>query len=144
VVKGFCLSQRKRVAHLFFFGSQIRQRVRVGGNFTRKLFDDLDTCINQRAYFSWIISEQAHVFDSKVTKNSDGEAKVSMIRIESQRMIGLDRIQTLILKRISLQLRHQTNAAAFLLFINHETATGLANDAHGNLQLLSTVTAERS
>lgn len=67
-----------------------------------------------------------------------------MVRLEAQLFIGLYRIAALVLQLVRLQLRHQANASAFLLFIKQHARARLGNHLQGHLQLLAAVTAQRA
>ncbi len=58
-------------------------------------------------------------------------------------MIGLDRIKAGILQFVRLQLRHQADAAAFLILVDHESATFFGDGLHGHFQLVVAITAQR-
>jgi hypothetical protein len=59
-------------------------------------------------------------------------------------MIGLDCIKTPVLKRIRLQLRHETDTPPFLMLINHQPASFLGDGAHREIQLIAAVAAQRA
>src|SRR5438309_4896019 len=59
-------------------------------------------------------------------------------------MICFNRIQTALLQRVSLQLRLQADATALLMFVDQQPAALLGNGLHSHLQLVPTVTPQRS
>src|SRR2546421_2968716 len=48
-------------------------------------------------------------------------------------MIGLDGIEACVLQLVSLQLRHQADAAALLIFVDHESAAFFGDGLHRHL-----------
>src|SRR6185503_6834083 len=59
-------------------------------------------------------------------------------------MICLNRVEAFVLKRISLQLGHQSDPATFLMLIDHEPSAFFSDSSHRQVQLIATVTAQRS
>ena len=52
-----------------------------------------------------------------------GKPKVLQSAMSPSASIGLDGIEAGVLQRVGLQLRHQPDAAPFLMFIDHEAAS---------------------
>src|SRR5258708_328591 len=73
-----------------------------------------------------------------------GEAEVSVICPKTQGMIWLNRVEAGVQERICPEFRHQTDAAPFLIFINHEPPSFLCDGLHGDLELVPTVAAQRT
>ena len=59
-------------------------------------------------------------------------------------MIGVNRVKTDILERIGLQLSHQPDAAALLMFVDQQPASFVGNRLHRQFQLASAVAAQRA
>ena len=118
--------------------------MRIWHAFTGELRNHLDAIFRQSSAFARIVRQQTNFFDAKIAHDRGRQAEVSAVGFKAQRMIGLYRIKAGILQLISLQLRHQTNAAAFLILVNHEPATFFGNSLHGHFQLIATVAAQRT
>src|SRR6266446_8880568 len=58
-------------------------------------------------------------------------------------MVRFNRIQPRVLERVSLQLRHQANAATFLTFIDQQSPSFRRDGPHGHLQLITAVATQR-
>src|ERR1700730_15869072 len=99
-----------------------RQTRRIRRSFAAELDDQLDAVLHQSAGFARIVGEQTNPFDAEIAQDRSRQAEVPAIGLEPEGMIGLDRIDTGILQLVSLQLRHQADAAAFLILIDHEPA----------------------
>src|SRR2546428_13330600 len=67
-----------------------------------------------------------------------------MIRLESQMMIGLNGVVSLVLQFIRQQLIHQPNTASFLQLVNQDAASALRNRLHRKMKLISTIAPSRS
>ena len=63
--------------------------------------------------------------------------------MKPKRLIGFDRVEPGVLQRVGLELRHQADAAPFLMFIDHQAASFLGDGSHGDLQLVAAVAAKR-
>jgi hypothetical protein len=72
-----------------------------------------------------------------------GQGKVALVGFETEALVGLDGVETRILQLIRLQFRHQTNAAAFLLFVNQDARTLVPNHSQCHFKLLPAVAAQR-
>src|SRR6266496_3597851 len=129
--------------HFFLFCPQVSKGVRCWRGFARNLDDDLDAGINQRAGFVAIIREKADSTEAQVVQDRGRQTEIAAISHEPQCMICLNRIQTAVLQRVSLQLRRQADATALLMFVDQQPAALLSNGLHGHLQLVPTVTPQR-
>ena len=58
-------------------------------------------------------------------------------------MVRVHSVEAGVLQGVRLQLRHQADAAAFLMFIDHDAASFGGNRPHGNLELVVAVAAQR-
>src|ERR1051326_1781180 len=135
--------ESQRVPHLLFFDQQVVEGMTIRRGFAGDLSDDLDTGVTQGARLVRIVREKADSSDAKFAQDCYGQAEVSVISLEPERMVCFARGETLVLKRVSLQLRHQPDAPPLLMFIDHKAATFFRSGAHRNLQLFSTVAAKR-
>jgi hypothetical protein len=61
--------------------------------------------------------------NTKLVQDCCWQAVVPAIGGEPECVVGLNRIEAVILQRLSLQLCHQSNAAAFLMFVGNKTTT---------------------
>ena len=67
-----------------------------------------------------------------------------MVRFESKSFVGFYGIQPLVLQFVSLQLRHQADASAFLLFIDQDARALFCNHGQRHFQLFAAVAAQRA
>src|SRR5579859_4973696 len=67
-----------------------------------------------------------------------------MIGLEPQLLIGLYRVQPLVLKFVGLELGHQSYPTTLLQFIKKHACPGLRDHRERHLQLLATVAAQRA
>ena len=126
------------------FSLQIFLRMRAGSHLTRHSLHNFNSCLLQRRHFIWIIRKQPHSPNPKRFQYLRRQCKFAMVRLKSQSLVGLDRIQPGILQFISLQLRHQPNAAPFLLFINQNARAFTGDQRQRQLQLLPAIAPQRS
>jgi len=59
-----------------------------------------------------------------------------------QRMIRLDRIEAGVLQRVRLKFRNQPDAAALLVFVNHQPASFFRDRGHRHLQLIVAIASQ--
>src|SRR6202051_5347001 len=74
----------------------------------------------ERRYFVWIIREQTHLPNIQSLKNFDRHEELALIGLKAQPLGRLHRVESAVLQSVRLQLRHQANAAALLLFIHKD------------------------
>ena len=128
--------------HLLLLGSQVRKRVRgrrdLAGNLGNR-----DTLGRQRAGLVRVVREEANSLNAKLVQDRGGQAKVPAIRPEAQGVVGIHGVEAGVLQFVSPQLRHQADATALLMFVDHQPAAFRGDGPHGNLQLVVAVTAQR-
>src|SRR6266545_6864248 len=110
------------VSHFLFFGLQVGKRMRGRADLAGKPFYDLDAGVAERAHLAWVIGQQANAWNAKVVEDRGRQAEVPEVRLEPERMISLDRVDSRVLQLVSLQLGHQSAAAPFLILIDHQSA----------------------
>src|SRR5664280_702833 len=95
-------------------------------------------------YLLGIVCYQPHFFNAKVHKYLGAYAVISQIRLEPELQIGLNRIESLVLQFISLELARKSDASAFLSHIEYYALTFPADHFHRAVQLITAVAAPRS
>ena len=80
--------------------------------------------------------------DSQMIQDGAGQAEVPAIGFIAKRMIRCDGIETLILKGVGSQLRHQPYAAPFLLLVDQESAALFRDCPQSEFQLLSAIATQ--
>src|SRR5207247_101855 len=75
--------------------------------------------------------------------NGGGKAEITAVGFEAKCKIRVNRIESFVLERVSLELGHQANAAAFLVLVNHDPAPLVGDGPHGELQLIFAITSQR-
>jgi hypothetical protein len=131
------------VPEFFFFCLEVLFSVRAGLDFARDSLDHFDSGALQRFDLLGIIREQSHLAHPKSFEHLPGQGKVALVGFETEALVGLDGVETRILQLIRLQFRHQTNAAAFLLFVNQDARTLVPNHSQCHFKLLPAVAAQR-
>ena len=137
------LTQAQGVTHLFLLGTQVGQGMRRRRGFARKPLHDLDTRVGQREKLARIIREQANPADTKVVQDCGRQAEISAVRPEAQRVIGVDRVEAGVLKRVRLQLRLEPDTPALLVLVDQKPAPFPGDCPHGDIQLVVAITAQR-
>ena len=121
---------------------QVRKGVRGRRDLAGNL-GDRDTRGGQRAGLVRVVREEANAPNVKLVQNRGGQAEVPVIRPEAQRVVGIHRVEAGVLQFVSPQLCHQADAAALLMFVDHQPAAVRGDGPHGDLQLVVAVTAQR-
>src|SRR6185295_6451887 len=134
----FVLTQAQVVPHLLLLGPQVRKRVQ-GRRDLAGYPGDRDPRGGQRAGLVWVVREEANSPNAKLVQDRGGQAEVPAIRPEAQRVVGIDRVEAGVLKLVGPQFRHQADATALLMFVDHQPAAfcGMARMAISNCSLQS-------
>jgi hypothetical protein len=108
------------------------------------VFDYLNACIHQRLSFVGIIRKKPNPADAEISQYRDRQAEIPTVCLQSERMISGNRIEALILQGVGAELRCESDATPFLVFVNQQTAPFTGDGSHRELQLLAAVATERS
>ena len=124
---------------LFTFSFQIAAVMRIGTDFNGNLLDDLQSVAFETDNLFGIISEQANSFQAKIGEDLCAETVLAEIHVEAELSVGFHRVVALFLQLIGFDFGRQANAASFLAHIDHNSATGFGNLAHGLMELRATI-----
>src|SRR5262249_32334366 len=131
---GFGNAQAQGMPHFLFFRLQVDERMRRRADLAGKPFDDFDAAVAERAHLARVIGQEPNAWNAKVVEDCGRQAEVPEVGLEPERMIGLDRVDSRVLKLVSLQFGHQPDAAPFLILIDHQSAAFLRDRLHGKLE----------
>ena len=87
----------------------------------------------------WIICNQLDLLQAEIRQNLSPNSIVAEIRLKAQLQIGFDRVTTLILKSIRLNLVQSPDSTAFLIEVEQDASPFLLNDLHRGVQLIPAV-----
>jgi len=130
------------VAELFFLGAEIVFRVGTRRDFAGNALDDSNPGTLQSFHFIWIIGEQPDGAYAQAFQDFCREREVAVVGFESETFVGFDGVETGILEFIGLELRHQADAAAFLLFVNEDACAFFRNHLKRQFELLPAIAAQ--
>jgi hypothetical protein len=133
------LARSKKMTELFSLGLEILFRVRTRRDFAGHALNHLDPGALERFNLVWIVGEQAHFGDAQRLENLARQGEVPVIGLESQSLVGFDRVQTRVLQLIRLQLGHKSDATAFLLLVNEDARAQISNHRESHFELLTAV-----
>ena len=131
------------MAELFFLGAQVLFGMRAWRDFAGNALDHLNSSAFESLDLVGIIREQPHACHAESLENSTWKREVAMVRLESQALIRLHGVETLVLQFVSLQLGHQADTASFLLFIDENPCTFFGDHRQREFELLPAVAAQR-
>src|SRR5258708_26257733 len=70
--------------------------------------------------------------------------ELAVIGSETEAFIRFHRVESAVLKRVRLQLCHQANAAALLLFIDQDARSNFGDHRERHFKLLPAIAAQRA
>src|SRR5579864_7495963 len=136
-------ARREQVPELLLLGLQIIFCVGAGINLAGYTFDHLDTSLLERGHLVGIIGQQAHLADAQRLQHFSRKREIAVVRLEAQALIGFHGIESGILQFVGLQLRHQADAAPFLLLVNQHAGALFGDHRKRHLELLPAIAAQR-
>ena len=86
----------------------------------RNPYDNFNAGISQGDRLARIVCEKANTLDAEVVQYRGRQAEIPAVALEAQRVIGLNGVDPGILQLVRLQLCHQADATALLIFVDHE------------------------
>src|SRR5215217_7934977 len=103
-------------------GGEIAPVVGIDRPLQRDAADNLDAGACETFQLGRIVGEEPHARTSQHLQHAGGSAIVALVVVESQRGIGIQRIEPAILKSVSAHLVSEPEAAAFLLQVQNDSA----------------------
>ena len=131
------------MAHLFSLGAQIELVGGFEGYVGGDAFDDGDAGEFQGFYLLRVVGDEADGGDAEEFQHLSGEFEVAAVSLVAEFEVGLDRVAALVLQRVGLELGHETDAAAFLVFIDENAGALGGDEAEREMKLVVAVAAER-
>ena len=110
---------------------------------TQKFLRDLGRH-NEKAWFdAHRGAHEAHLPHAKIGQDLGAHAIIAHVGRESEALVGLYRVETLlILQRIRFDFVGQPNAAPFLAHIKNNTGAGCIDHFHGRMELFTAIAAQ--
>ena len=136
---GFCLELMPRSVAL---GRQIFRIERIGRQRDRHAFGDGDTRRLEHADLFGIVGQQPYPGLAEQIEHPRRDAEIAGVDREAQSRIGVDRVEPLILQRISAQFVDQTDPASFLAQIEQDTPAGILHRMDRGMELRPAIAFE--
>src|SRR5207253_5287079 len=90
-----------------------------------------------------IVRQQPDLRQPKVFEQLDSDAVVARVGLEAEREVRFDRVETVVLQLIGLDLFDQPDAAAFLWQIDEYAGPFAADHVEGHVKLVAAIATER-
>jgi len=127
------------VAQFFLLSAQVTSRSIRWHSYKGHAFHYLEPHFFERANFFRIVRHQPDTLHAQVAQDLRALFVGPKVNWQSQLLICLDRVRTLILQRISTNLINDADAPTFLLLINNCPTPLPLDQFHCFAKLLSTV-----
>ena len=119
-----------RLAHLAGDGLVTAQAELARFGSEGYLLDNLDAIHLKPADFLGIVRQYAYVPQTQVAANLGPDSVIALVRGKPELQIGVNRIQALLLKLVSLDLGREADAPPFLAHVNNHSAARFGHLAH--------------
>src|SRR5687768_11254325 len=137
-------SVREEVTELVALGVEVALVFRRRGRDDRNPILDAEPVSLETDELARVVRHRPNGLESKIEQNLRADAVVAKVGLESQALVGLDRVGARVLQLIRLELVQQADAATFLVEIDHDPAAALLNGPHRRVQLPSAVASQRA
>src|SRR4029453_1056444 len=94
----------EKMAKLRLFCRQVSGVVRIRGRTNRKLFDDFEIMPLQADHFAGIVGQQANLLHAEIEEDLRAEPVIAKTTRETELLVGLDRIEPLLLQLVGVNL----------------------------------------
>ncbi len=128
--------------HLVLLGLEVELVGGLGGYDGGEAFGDVDSGGFERFDLLGVVGHQADGVDAERLEDLGGKLEVAAIGGVAEFEVGLDGVASAILQLIGLELGHQADAAAFLIFVKEDSAAFVGDGRQGEFKLLPTVAAQ--
>jgi len=132
------------VPQFFLLSLHITFGVLARCDFAGHPFGHSDPGALQRSNFVGIVGQQARLLNTERLQDFGWQLEFAVVGLEPESLIGFDRVQSAVLERIGLKLRHQPDAAPFLLLVDQNPGALLRDHRQRHFQLLPAVAAQGS
>src|SRR5690348_5412843 len=130
----------EEMAKLLLLGAQVIDTALMRSDFERHAADAHAIAL-QAFDFVRVIGQQPRLADAKVAQNLSADPVVAQILLESELQIGLNRVEALVLQRVSLDLVRQPDTTPFLMQVDDYASLGSQDPFDGFGQLLAAIAA---
>src|SRR3990172_888521 len=107
----------EEMSQLFFLGLEVLPRRVRGRNLDRNALDDLQPVSLHRDELAGVVGQKAQARHPDRTQDLRPDPVVALVRLETKMLIGLDRIDTLVLQVIGLDLVGEPDPTPFLAHV---------------------------
>src|SRR3954449_5578037 len=125
-------------------GCHVTAVVRVDRRLKRHPADNFDASLCETIELGGIVGEQGYSCATQHSQHARGDAVIAFIIVKSERGIGIEGVETIILQLICPHLVCETNSAALLRQIENDAASELLEACKSKPKLVAAVAAPRS
>src|SRR3954470_10121447 len=101
--------------------------MRIRGAANRDLLDHLNAVAFEADDFLRIVGEETKFADAEIEQDLRAEPVIAQVAAEAELRVRLDGIETFLLQLVSVNLRGQADAAAFLAHVNEDAIAFVGN-----------------
>jgi len=123
------------------FGNHVSVGVRVDRDLKLHPAGDINSGRSEAVELGRIVGQQNNPRTVQHSEHTSGDAIVTFIVVESERGVGVDRIETLVLQLVRPHLVGETEPASFLRHIEDDTATEVFELRQSQPKLISAIAA---
>ena len=134
--------EHQQVAHLLFLGHKIPESWLLGLDLEWNPLDDIEAGVTKGLQLLGIIRHQADPARAKLANHLCALVIFALVDIEAESKVGLDRIGTLVLKRVGTDFINDTDSTAFLMLVDDNSLPLFLDHLHGALKLRAAIAFE--
>ena len=132
----------ENVSHSFFLCFKIEFVKSCSVDFDRESFNYFHAPVAQLIYFVRVVGEKSELSCTKISENLCSDVVFSQVTCETESQIGIESIQTFILKLVCLQLIDKSYASTFLSHVEENASSFHFDLLECSGQLVAAVTSQ--
>ena len=133
----------QRVAHALGLRAQVGLVVLVGRVLDRDLRADRQAVALEALDLLRVVGEDADRAEPEVDEDLGADAVVAQVRRQAEALVGLDRVEAVLLQAVGAQLVQQADAAALLGEVEQHALALALDHRQRRFELLAAVAAQR-
>src|SRR5688572_29785641 len=129
----------QQVPELVLLGLQVAPARVGGGHLERQASHDLEAVALQPDELPRVVRHEPDLVEPQLVEDLRADPVVALVGLEAQRLVGGDRVVTLVLELVGHDLVHEADAAALLAEVQQHAPAGLADRLQREVELRAAV-----
>ena len=130
------------MAEFFALGFEVTGEGGFAGDGGGDAFGDADAGGFDGGYFFGIVGDEADGGNVEGLEDFGGQGEAAVVVLEAELEVGFDGVAALVLELVGAEFSHESDAAAFLFFVEEDAGAFGGDHFEGEVELVVAVAAE--